>query len=70
MMEVEQGGPEVRAFFAQFKRVVVIDSALHPIFRPERLSLYFRESEAATIGSYQRVVFEPRQRALGDAKSF
>jgi len=57
MIEVEQGGAEARAFFAQFKRVILVDSVAHPLFRPERLSLYLRERESASTGDYKRVVY-------------
>jgi hypothetical protein len=60
MMEVEQGGAEAHAFFAQFKRVILIDSVDHPLFRPERLSLYLRERDAATRGGYMRLVYVPK----------
>ncbi len=60
MMEVEQGGAEAQAFFAQFKRVILIDSVAHPVFSPERLSLYVWESEIATRGAYKRIVYVPR----------
>ena len=60
MMEVEQGGAEAQAFFAQFKRVILIDSVAHPVFSPERLSLYLWESQTATRGAYKRIVYVPR----------
>jgi hypothetical protein len=65
MMEVEQGSAKTQLFFAQFKRVILIDSVAHPMFRPERLSLYLQEREAVTRGGYRRVVYVP-QSAVGE----
>jgi hypothetical protein len=65
MMEVEKGGPEAQVFFAQFKRVILIDSVAHPLFRPERLSLYLQEREAVNHGAFRRVVYVP-QSAVGE----
>jgi len=60
MVELEQGGAEPQAFFGQFKRVILVDSVAHPIFRPERLSGYLREHQAVTDGPYKRVVYVPQ----------
>jgi hypothetical protein len=65
MIEVQQGGAETQAFFAQFKRVILIDSAAHPVFRPERLSLYLQEREEVNRGAFRRVVYVP-QSAVGE----
>jgi hypothetical protein len=59
------GGAEAQAFVAQFKRVMLIDSVAHPVFRPERLPLYLQEREAVTRGGYRRVVYVP-QSAVGE----
>lgn len=60
MIEVEEGTPEVCAFFAQFPRVVVIDSAVHPIFRPDRLALYLHQGESTTTGTYRYTMYTPQ----------
>jgi hypothetical protein len=59
MIEVEQGGAEARAFFGQFKRVILVDSIAQPLFQPERLSGYLRERQAVTEGAYKRIVYVP-----------
>ena len=60
MIQVEQGGPEVHALFAQFKRVMIIDSADHPIFHPEQLSLYLRPIGSGSKGSYRYLIYTPQ----------